>query len=1097
MSAYPVFDSLDLVATEEEILSRWDAEDAFEASLAIREGAPHFVFYEGPPTANGKPGIHHVMARTIKDLFCRYRTMKGFRVDRKAGWDTHGLPVEIEVEKELGLEGRHAVEAYGIAEYNAACRESVLKYKHLWDDLTVRMGYWVDLSDPYITFQNTYVESVWHLLKRLWDKGLLYQGHKIQWYSPANGTVLSSHEVSLGYQEVQDVSVVARFPVVGEEGTSLLAWTTTPWTLPSNAALAVNARTDYVKVDLPQDDGGSELVWIAEALVGKLNVDEPRIVARATGAELVGTEYVPPYVDADALGAGRELYGLADALQDDGAPGDAWRVVAADYVTTEDGTGIVHTAPAFGQDDFVTGQKEGLPVLNPIEPDGRFREGFPLVGGLWFKDADRPILRDLRERGLLFREDSYVHNYPHDWRKGTPLMQYPVESWFVRTTAVKERMVALNETIGWQPEGIGTGRFGGWLENNVDWALSRSRYWGTPLPIWQSDRDPEVREIVGSIAELREKVGGEIPPEAINPDLGELDLHRPYVDALTWPDGQGGTMRRVPDLIDVWFDSGAMPFAQWHYPFENEETFRANVPADFIAEGVDQTRGWFYTLHAIAVLLEDRVAYKNVVVNGLVLDAEGNKMSKSRGNAVDPFGAIAEHGADAVRWSMMAGGAPWDDLRYSDAAVLETRRKVFGTLTNTYRFFAQYAAIDGYRYDAAAALPAAERTELDRWILSRLQGTVEEADAAFDAYHPTRAARATEAFLSDLSNWFLRRSRRRFWDKAERGARTAELQAEKQAAYDTLYECLRGIALLMAPIAPFASDWLWRALGAGDGQLAGPSVHLADFPAPDAALRDPGLEDRMALARAVVTATLALRNDEGLNVRQPLATLSVVTGVGGVDEATLRSVEDVVLSEVNVKALETVGPGSGVIQTSAKPNFKALGRRLGKRMKAAGAAIAALTADEVAAYQQGEPLTLDLDGEPVELGPGDLDVVSQGVEGRAVRQESAPAPDGTTRTVTVALDTALTPELRAEGLAREVTSRIQSLRKEAGYELTDRISVRYGAVGAVADAIAAHADAIQAETLATALSPAEAPRGDAEAHADLDGDELRLAVLRA
>ena len=805
--SYPEVDRFDPVAVEESVLARWEAEDTFRQSLAAREGAPHFVFYEGPPTANGKPGIHHVIGRTIKDLFCRYKTMRGFRVDRKAGWDTHGLPVEIEVEKALGLEGRHAVEDYGIAEYNAACRASVLRYKDLWDALTVRMGYWVDLDDPYVTFENDYVESVWNVLKRLWDKGLLYQGHKIQWYSPANGTVLSSHEVSLGYREVQDVSVTVRFPVVGEPGTSLLAWTTTPWTLPSNAALAVAPKTTYAKVRLPlasaggdghqpDGEGGHEHVWIAESLVGTLRADDPEVVERRTGAELVGTEYVPPYHHVDARG----LYGLADALQDDDAPGDVWRVVAADYVTTDDGTGVVHTAPAFGQDDWATGQREGLPVLNPIEPDGRFREGFPLVGGMDFKAADRPIVRDLRERGLLFREDSYVHNYPHDWRKGTPLMQYPVESWFVETTAARDRMIELNRTVNWQPEGIGAGRFGGWLENNVDWALSRSRFWGTPLPIWEEtfpagdgDREPAgggpagepYRECVGSIDELRAKVGGEFPAEAVNLDLGTVDLHRPYVDALTWPGPNGGTMRRVEDLIDVWFDSGAMPYAQWHYPFENRDEFEANVPADLIAEGVDQTRGWFYTLHAIATLLDDRVAYRNVVVNGLVLDAEGEKMSKSKGNAVEPFEAIGRHGADPIRWTMMSAAAPWENLRYSDAAVEETTRKLFGTLANTYRFFATYAGLDGYvRHPArdggshpardgarqpdgdrqsVEAVPLAERPELDRWIVSRLQSTAADAVEALDAYHPTRAARAIEAFVDDLSNWWLRRSRRRFW----------------------------------------------------------------------------------------------------------------------------------------------------------------------------------------------------------------------------------------------------------------------------------------------------------------------------------------------
>ena len=1103
MPRYPEVERFDQVSVERDVLARWEAEDTFARSLAARRDAPHFVFYEGPPTANGKPGIHHVMARTIKDLFCRYKTMRGFRVDRKAGWDTHGLPVEIEVEKELGLEGRHAVEDYGIAEYNAACRRSVLKYKDLWDDLTRRMGYWVDLENPYVTFENDYIESVWSLLQRIWDKGLLAEGHKIQWYSPANGTVLSSHEVSLGYREVQDVSVTVRFPLVGEPDTSLLAWTTTPWTLPSNAALAVGPKTAYVKVRLVAEGGaetqpGEEKVWIAEALLGKLKVEDPEVVDRKTGAELVGLEYVPPYND------NRDLSGLADVLQDDDRPGDAWRVVAADYVTTEDGTGIVHTAPAFGMDDWATGQTEGLPVLNPIEPDGRFREGFPLVGGMWFKDADRPILRDLRERGLLFREDSYVHNYPHDWRKGTPLMQYPVESWFVKTTAVKDRMVELNQTINWQPEGIGTGRFGGWLENNVDWALSRSRYWGTPLPIWVSDRDPEHKEIIGSIDQLREKVGGAFPPDAINPDLGTVDLHRPYVDAITWPDGRGGTMRRVEDLVDVWFDSGAMPYAQWHYPFENVERFEANVPADFIAEGVDQTRGWFYTMHAIAALVDDRVAYKNVVVNGLVLDAEGEKMSKSKGNAVEPFAAIDRHGVDPIRWTMMSASPPWENLRYSDEAVEETRRKLFGTLVNTYRFFATYAAVDGYAYRPAQAVPAADRTELDRWVLSRLQSTAAEAVEALDAYHPTRAARAVEAFVDDLSNWYLRRSRRRFWDKAERGGAggAASLQADKQAAYDTLFECLEATARLMAPIAPFTAEWLYGVLGFDE------SVHLQTYPEPRPALWDADLEGRMALARAVTTATLALRNEAGVNVRQPLRSVLVVTGVGGVDEAVLRSVEDVVRDEVNVKALETAAGDSGVVQKSAKPNFKALGRRLGKQMKEANAAIRDLTAEQVAAYEAEDTLALDLPGGAVTLEPGDLEVTSEGVEGRAVRQETTTDAAGRTLTVTVALDTALDDALRAEGFAREFVNRVQGLRKEAGFDVADRIAVEFaappallayvggGAGGDGAGLADSFARPVQAETLAASLALVAAPAGDLVQDVEIGGETLTVGVRR-
>ena len=1084
-------DRLGPAALELGVLDRWQREDTFRQSLAARDGAPHFVFYEGPPTANGKPGIHHVMARTVKDLFCRYKTMQGFRVDRKAGWDTHGLPVEIEVEKELGLVGRDAVEAYGLARFNAACRASVLQYKDLWDALTVRMGYWVDLDAPYVTFETDYMESVWNLLKRIHERtdehgeSLLARGHRIQWYSPANGTVLSSHEVSLGYKEVQDTSATVRFPVEGEPGTSFLAWTTTPWTLPSNAALAVNPRTTYARVRL-ETESEPEHVWIAEALVGKLR-GEGEIVERKTGADLVGTVYVPPY---HLAGDASELYGLAEALAHDAGGAHVWRVVAADYVTTDDGTGIVHTAPAFGMDDWATGHKEGLPVFNPINPDGTFKAGFPLVGGLDFKAADRPILRDLKERGLLYREDSYVHNYPHDWRRGTPLMQYPVRSWFARTTAVKDRMVELNREVNWQPEGIGTGRFGQWLENNVDWALSRMRFWGTPLPIWVSDRDEDVYEVIGSVAELMDRVGGTLPPEAISPHTGQLDLHRPYVDAITWPDGAGGTMRRIPDLVDVWFDSGAMPWAQWHAPFENADRFAANVPADFIAEGVDQTRGWFYTLHAIAALVDDRVAYRNVVVNGLVLDAEGQKMSKSVGNTVDPFETIERHGADAVRWTMMSASPPWENLKYSDAAVEDTRRKLFGTVVNTYKFFATYAALDGFAYAADAALPTAERSELDRWVLSRLQSTVAEATAAFDAYHPTRAARAVEAFVDDLSNWYLRRSRRRFWSKGDAAGSDAAGGADKQAAYETLHECLVAVSTLMAPIAPFTSEWLFGLLTGERG-----SVHLERWPAADASRLDADLEGRMALARAVVTATLALRNEAAINVRQPLAAVTVVVGPGGVDEAALRSVEAIVLDEVNVKRLDTAS--GGIVSKTAKPNFKALGRRLGAQMKAVNAAVRDLPSAAVEAYEATGRLVLETDAGPVELVAGDLDVVSEGVGGRPVRQETAALPDGSVQTVTVALDTAIDADLRAEGVAREVVNRVQNLRKEAGFAVSDRIVLTFQAPPETADALRRHAATIQAETLAVVFEAHDAPVGAAALTADFGDGPAVLAVRRA
>jgi isoleucyl-tRNA synthetase len=1089
---YPEVKAFEHAAVEQRVLARWTEEDTFRQSVALREGAPHFVFYEGPPTANGKPGIHHVMARAIKDLFCRYKTMKGFRVDRKGGWDTHGLPVEIEVEKALGLEGRHQVEAYGVARYNAACRESVLRYKDLWDDLTVRMGYWVDLSDPYITFKNAYIESVWWLLKRIHEQGLLYKGYKIQWYSPANETVLSAHEVSLGYREVQDPSIYVRSRVRGEADTSFLAWTTTPWTVPSNAALAVGPSIAYVKVRVPREEGGHEHLILAEARLGVLQTGY-EVVARYEGRDLVGQRYEPMFPT------------FAERLGEDAA----WRVVPADYVSTEDGTGVVHTAPAFGADDFGTGQREGLPLLNPVLPDGRFEPDFPLVGGLLFKDADRPLIRDLRSRGLLYREDSYVHNYPHDWRKGTPLMSYPVESWFIRTTAIKDRMVALNRTINWQPEGIGTGRFGQWLENNVDWAISRMRYWGTPLPIWVSDRDPEQMEVIGSLDTLRARCGGAFPPGAINPETGEVDLHRPFVDAITWPDGEGGTMRRIPDLLDVWFDSGAMPFAQWHYPFEHEDRFRANFPADFIAEGVDQTRGWFYTLHAIAALVMDSVAYRNVVVNGLVLDAEGQKMSKSLGNTVDPFGTIAVHGADPVRWTMMAASPPWENLRYSDAAVLDSRRRFFGTLVNTYRFFATYANLDGFACDSAARTAPGARAELDRWILSRLQSTIREADAAYDAYHPTRAARAVEVFADDLSNWYLRRSRRRFWSKVE-GSRfggsevagskvegsdanlptfeTSNLQPDKAAAYETLYECLRATAQLMAPIAPFFADWLWGNLGEAR------SVHLSDFPVPDEAAVDEALERRMALARQIASSVLALRNEAGLNVRQPLPRALVVAGVGGVEAADVEAVAAIVRDEVNVKALEVLGPENQLIHKSARPNFKALGQRLGSLMKPANAAVRALDTEAITRYEAEGRLTLQLNGEAVDLGPGDLEVTSEGIAGWLVRQEAAGGVS-----VTVALDTTLTDALRAEGLAREFINRVQNVRKSAGFDVADRIVLTFAAPDAEAAAVEAHAATIQNETLAVALERVAAGdvAGEAVQTVDLAGTPVAIGVRRA
>ena len=1047
----------DHAALEQEMLALWEQRRIFRKSVADRAGRKAFTFYEGPPTANGRPGIHHVMARTIKDVFCRYQTMKGFYVERKAGWDTHGLPVEIEVEKALGLAGHEDIERYGIAAYNAKCRESVLRYKEIWDDLTKKMGYWVDLDNPYVTFENKYIETEWWLVKRIFERGLLYEGHKIQWYSPGSGTVLSSHEVSLGYKEAQDPSVYVRFPVRGEENTFFLAWTTTPWTLISNAALAVGSDVDYVKARLRNASGDEEFLILAEERLDALDGDA-EIAGRRKGRDLIGTTYDPvfPY------------------FLDEGRKQGAWRVVEADFVSTEDGTGVVHLAPAFGADDHAVGQKEGLPLFNPVDPAGCFTEDIALVAGMWFKDADKPIARDLRTRGLLYKHETHLHNYPHDWRKGTPLMNYPVASWFVRTTAIKDRMMALNDTIHWQPAAMGTGRFGEWLKNNVDWALSRRRYWGTPLPIWRSDKEgSDYIEVIGSIAELREKCGDQLPERD-----EDIDLHRPFVDALTWPAPDGGTMRRVPEVIDVWFDSGAMPFAQWHYPFENKEKFERHFPADFIAEGVDQTRGWFYTMHALAAAVMDSVAYENVVVNGLILDERGEKMSKSRGNAVDPFETIARYGADTVRWYMMSNSPPWENIKFSERGLGDTLRKFFGTLENAYAFFATYANIDGFAY-AGPRIPVRERLELDRWIVSLLHSTVGQADRAYQAYDPTRAARAVERFVEELSNWYIRRSRRRFW-------KAADTSGDKEAAYQTVYECLMAIAGMMAPIAPFFSDWLYRALLAGASQEGSESVHLAPFPEPVEAERDLDLERRMALARTISSLVLSLRNRSELNVRQPLSRILAVTSEQ-VPKSDIERVRTIILDEINVRAIEYVPESSGLVRRSARPDFKRLGPRLGKRMKSVNRAVRGLDEAEIARYVREGRIAVEADGEQIELGPGDLEITSEEVTGWLVGQEND---------VTVALDATLTEDLVAEGQAREIVNRMQNLRKRNGFEVTDRILVEYQAAGPLSDAIRRHGEWIRNETLALELNAVNSPQGDVVDVFRIGEETLHVGVRR-
>ena len=1036
---------------EVEILNWWAEKDIFKKSLKSRADGIPFTFYEGPPTANGKPGIHHVMARTVKDLFCRYKTLKGFRVNRKAGWDTHGLPVEIEVEKELGLEGRSQVEDYGLAEYNAKCRESVLKYKHLWDDLTNRMGYWVDLENPYMTFDNNYIESVWWAFKQLYEKNLVYKGYKIQWYSPGSGTVLSSHEVSLGYKETQDPSIYVKFPLDADENVYFLAWTTTPWTIISNMALAVNPDLKYVKIRI-EEDGNEEFLILAKACLDDAIDQHYDIVDTYKGSDLKGWVYTPVFD-----------YALKEFEKE-----EAWRVVEADYVTTEDGTGVVHTAPAFGADDFATGQKWDIPMFNPVDEEGRFTEVIDEFAGQWFKDADKEISRAIKEKGLMYKHETYLHNYPFDWRKGTPLMSYPVESWFIKTTDVKKKMVDYNKTINWKPESTGTGRFGSWLENNVDWAVSRQRYWGTPLPIWMSDKDPEYVECIGSMEELKKKAGLS--------DDAEMDLHRPYIDELTWDAPDGGTMRRVPDLMDVWFDSGSMPWAQWHYPFENKEKFKENFPADFIAEGVDQTRGWFYTLHALGTMLFDKPAYKNVVSNGLVLDENGEKMSKSKGNTVEPFEMLQTYGADTVRWYMMSNSSPWENLKFSEDGLKETQRKFFNTIVNTYSFFAMYANIDGFTY-SGSPLPKSERTEMDRWIISRLNSTVKQVDEHLDEYEPTRTARDIEQFVEELSNWYVRRSRRRFWKEGK--------SINKTAAYQTLYECLVSLAKIISPIAPFMGEWLFRQLNqvTAKDEI---SVHLSFYPTVEETAIDKQLELRMDVARAVSTVVLRMRNQIDINVRQPLS--RIIIPMDEENRAIVEAVKDIILDEVNVKDIQFVDDDSNIVDKSAKPNFPKLGKRLGSKMKAVAAIIGDLTKQQINDFETSGSITLTLeDGSDVVISSDELEIQRTGLEGWSVETQ-----DG----ITVALDTEITDELLREGITREFMNRVQNMRKEADYDVTDRIIIGYNGSELLDSAITERLDTIKTETLAETIQSKTLKEPDFIKSWDIEGEDCEISIQR-
>ena len=1090
---YKEYKNLDLPAIDREILAFWEASDVFRRSIEERPTDQPFVFYEGPPSANGQPGIHHVMARTIKDMFCRFQTLQGKRVERKGGWDTHGLPIELKVESELGITKEDIGTKISVDDYNRACRETVMRFKDRWDDITRKMGYWVDLDNPYITYEREYMESVWWLLKQIYDKGLIYKGYTIQPYSPAAGTGLSSHELNMpgAYQDVTDTTVVAMFRIQGAEelrgeGAAdgnlhpltpsdpnplyLIAWTTTPWTLPSNTALTVGPDIDYVRVKTtnPYTDEPIEVV-LAEALVDNWfgGKNQPAVEAKSApfkGSELVGLRY-------------EQL--LPGATPTDG---DAFRVIPGDFVTTDAGTGIVHTAPSFGADDMMVGKANGIGSLTLVDKTGKFTEDAGIFAGRYVKDyKDEPDYVDvnvdiavhLKKRGLAFNVAKYNHSYPHCWRTDKPVLYYPLDSWFIKSSAVKERMQELNRTINWQPASTGEGRFGKWLENLQDWNLSRSRYWGIPLPIWRSEDGTE-ELIIGSIAELEEQIA--IANRALGTEQSvPQDLHRPYIDEVTlWQNGK--PLKRELDLIDVWFDSGSMPYAQFHYPFENKELFERSYPADFIAEGVDQTRGWFYTLHAIATMVFDSVAYKNVVSNGLVLDKDGKKMSKRLGNAVDPFLTIDTYGADATRWYMIANSDPWDNLKFDLDGVKEVQRRFFGTLYNTYGFFALYANIDGYDPAADAPVADGELAEIDRWILSRLNSLTREVTAHFQAYDATPACRAIEGFVNDeLSNWYVRQSRRRFW----RG----EMTTDKRAAYQTLYHCLRRVAQLMSPVAPFFADWLYRNLQA-DGKGEMDSVHLTLLEPADTARIDEDLERRMAYAQRISSLVLSLRKREKLRVRQPLQKILLPAP----DAEFRRRVEEVahiIRAETNIKEVEFL-TDDDFLKKTIKPNFKVLGKRLGKRMKAAAAAISGMSGDAINTLEREGSFTLDLDGEPVTITPEEVDVITQDIPGWKV------ATDGE---LTVALDVNVSPALAREGLARELVSRIQNLRKDTGLEVTDRIDLRVSAPAEVAAAVADHRDYIIEETLADSLEVTDAVEGEA---LELPGDHtVRVALSTA
>ncbi len=1128
---YPDYKQLDLPKLAGEMLTTWEQEDTFRKSVDEREGCPPFVFYEGPPSANGMPGIHHVMARTIKDIFCRHRTLKGFQVKRKAGWDTHGLPIELGVEKELGITKEDIGKSITIAEYNEACRKAVMKYTDVWNDLTRKMGYWVDMDDPYVTYENKYIESVWWLLRNLYDKGLLYKGYTIQPYSPKAGTGLSSHELNQPgtYRDVKDTTVVAQFRAPELDAKFggecfILAWTTTPWTLPSNTALAVGEKIDYVAVKtFNQYTSKPVMVILAKDLLGKwfkaenaglafadykagdkaIPVD---VIAEFKGVELVGTQYeqLMPYSQPE---------------------GRTFEVIAGDFISTEDGTGIVHIAPTFGADDMRVAKAAGIsPMLVDdgqgnmvplVDLQGRFRPEVADFAGEYVKaeyyspeeieaekkkqgrdnylSVDERIAIKLKEQNRAFRVEKYEHSYPHCWRTDKPILYYPLDSWFVKTTAAKDRLIALNKTINWKPESTGTGRFGNWLENLQDWNLSRSRFWGIPLPIWRTEDGSEAK-CIGSVAELKDECEKAVKAGAMaaNPlekftanDFSEenytsFDLHRPYADDIILVSDSGKPMKREADLIDVWFDSGAMPYAQLHYPFENKELVdgKKYYPADFIAEGVDQTRGWFFTLHAIATMCFDSVAYRNVVSNGLVLDKNGQKMSKRLGNAVDPFDTIAKYGPDATRWYMITNAEPWDNLKFDIEGIGEVQRKFFGTLYNTYGFFALYANIDGFDF-SEKEVPLNERPEIDRWVISKLNSLIAEVDAHYDDYEPKKAGRAIQEFVTEnLSNWYVRLCRRRFWK--------GEPSTDKSSAYQTLYTCLDVVAHLMSPIAPFYADRLYRDLNAVTARHKADSVHLSIMPKSEIAAIDTDLEQRMELAQKAVSLILSIRKKEKHRVRQPLQKVMVPV-LNPTFERQLRAVESLILSEVNVKELEYLPADSDVIRKSIKANFKTLGPKYGKQMKAIASAVSGMTTEYIGTLEREGSLAIVIEGQEIALTLEDVEITSQDIPGWAVASEGG---------LTVALDITLTDELYNEGLARELVNRIQNLRKDSGLEVTDRIRLVVENSDRLVSAIEGNREYICDETLAEEFEVTPASENGMFAEIELiEGIMARVQII--